>query len=110
MSCLVLGIVVVLLVVGLGGDDPPAPEARVHGPVEQVGGSFHVTIEVYNAGNAAASDVQIHAELEVADEVVESDVVIDFLAADQREEVVAVFPVDPADGDLSVQVLGYTEP
>lgn len=110
VSCLVLGTVVVLLLVGLGGDDPPTPEARLHGPVEQVGGSFHVTVEVVNEGDAAASDVQVHTELAVGDDVLESEAVIDFLAADQREEVVAVFPVDPGDGELDVQVVGYTEP
>lgn len=110
ISCLVLGVVVALLVTGLGGDEPPAPEARVHGPVEQVGGSFQVTIEVQNTGDAGAADVQVHAELIVGDELYESDVAVDFLAADQRDEVVAVFPVDPADGELDVRVDGYREP
>lgn len=109
-SCAVVGVVVALLLTGLGGEQPPAPEARPHGPVEQVGGSFHVTIEVQNTGDGGASDVQVHAELTVGDEVYESDVAVDFLAADQRDEVLVVFPVDPSSGELDVRVTGYREP
>ena len=112
ISSLILLVVVGLLVSQVGaGDEPPDPVAvtAVAEIVERDGG-FHVPVEVHNRGDRGAANVQVHAELAIADEQTTADQTIDFLGADERVRLVFVFAEDPADGTLDVGVGSFAAP
>ena len=110
VSLLVLAVLVGLIVVRLVDErDPAAPVATIDG-VEEIGDVHHVEVTVRNDGDDTAADVQIVAELVIGDETTEADQVLDFLAGDEEEQVVFVFEDDPADGELSVSVSGFSVP
>jgi uncharacterized protein (TIGR02588 family) len=111
VSSLVLAAVVALVVAQLGGADGPArPVAEVSGPVEEHPEGFAVPVEVTNVGHATAAQVQVTAELTIDGEATEADQVVDFLAADEVEELTFTFADDPADGELVVRVASFAIP
>ncbi len=89
--------------------DDAQPVASIDG-TRRVGDQFHVAVVVVNEGDKAASAVQVNASLEVEGETLEGDQVVDFLAGGDEEELVFVFDKDPDDGELSVEVSGFTVP
>jgi uncharacterized protein (TIGR02588 family) len=107
---------ILLVVVGLiatqatGSDRPALPRVAKTGPVEHRGDRFLVPVEIRNDGGATAEAVQVTAELTVGDEVVEADQTVEFLAQEEKAEVVFVFDRDPAAGQLDVRVTGFTVP
>ena len=110
VSLLVLAVLVGLIVLRLLDErDPAEPIATIEG-VEEVGDDHHVEVMVRNEGDDTAADVQIVAELVIGDETSEADQVLDFLAGDEEEHVVFVFEDDPADGELTVSVSGFSVP
>jgi uncharacterized protein (TIGR02588 family) len=108
-SLVVLAAVVVAIVAQHGDKGPPAPVAVVDA-VRSVGDAHHVEVTVRNDGDDTAEDVQVLASLEVEGETTDADQVIDFLAGDEEEQLVFVFADDPADGELTVGVTGFTVP
>ena len=108
-SLLVLAVVVAAIVAQHGSKAPPAPVAVVDA-VRSVGDAHHVEVTVRNDGDDTAEDVQVLASLEVEGETTDADQVIDFLAGDEEEQLVFVFADDPADGELTVEVTGFTVP
>lgn len=112
ISTAIVGVVVALLAVqALSTDEPAAPVAEVDpSAASAVGQVFHVPVDVVNDGDRAAVNVQVLAELTVPDGVESSDQTVDFLGAGETERLVFVFTTDPADGELSVMVGGFTEP
>jgi uncharacterized protein (TIGR02588 family) len=110
-ACLVLAAIVALVASEMAGpDEPPAPVASSTGEVREVGGRFFVPVEVVNTGDATAANVQVTAELTVGSATSSGDQTIDFLGGDERVEVVFAFDDDPAGGELSVRVSGYSVP
>ena len=109
-SLAVLAALIGLIVVQLGaGQDPAAPVATVEA-VRTVGRSHHVEVTVRNEGDDTAADVQVLASLEIGGRTTEADQVIDFLAGDEEEDLVFVFRDDPAEGELTVEVAGFSVP
>ncbi len=90
-------------------NDDAAPVAVIKG-TRRVGDQFHVAVVVANEGDKAASNVQVNASLEVDGDTLEGDQTVDFLAGSDEEELVFVFGEDPDDGELSVEVSGFTVP
>ncbi|MDP1793898.1 MAG: hypothetical protein Q8K63_07140 [Acidimicrobiales bacterium] len=90
-------------------DAPPRPVATI-GPTKQVGERYEVSVSVKNRGDLAAEQVQVLASLEVDGETTEGDQVVDFLAGGDEEELVFYFDDDPDDGELTVDVTGFTVP
>ena len=76
---------------------------------ERVGEQYPSRSHGGEPGDKAASNVQVYASLEVDGETTEGDQVVDFLAGDDGE-VVFVFDDDPDDGELTVEVAGFTVP
>jgi len=110
VSSLVVSVVVVLLVVQIAaGDDPARPVVTVEATVER-DDAFHVPVAVRNLGDRAAANVQVTASLTAGGSTVEADQVVDFLGADETEELVFVFSSDPAAGELTVAVAGFADP
>jgi uncharacterized protein (TIGR02588 family) len=111
VSCAVIAVVVALIVLQMfETQQPAAPVAQVEA-IQQIGASHHVRIAVTNEGTTTAANVQVSAELEIDGAVVgEGDQSIDFLAGDETEELVFVFEDDPADGELTISVAGYSVP
>lgn len=111
-----VSVAILLVVVGLiatqatGSDRPALPRVSKTGPVERQGERFLVPVEIRNDGGATAEAVQVTAELTVGDEVVEADQTVEFLAQEEKAEVVFVFDRDPAAGQLDIRVTGYTVP
>jgi uncharacterized protein (TIGR02588 family) len=110
VSCVVLAGLIGLIAVQLGPEDPPAPEAHRVGPVRVVGGQHHVRVAVTNEGGATAANVQVTASLVIDGETTEADQTVDFLAGDETEDLVFVFDEPPEDGELVVEVAGYSLP
>jgi uncharacterized protein (TIGR02588 family) len=109
-SCLILGVLATLIVLQmLGRQDPAAPVVAVAG-TRDVGALHHVDVVVRNDGDDTAAGVQVTASLEVDGEVAEADQVVDFLAGGEEVDLVFVFADDPADGELQVEVAGFTVP
>lgn len=111
VSCLVLAVVVVLVGLELRGPEhPAAPVARIAGTASEHADGFHVPVEVRNEGDEAAADVQVAATLTIDGEATDGDLTIDFLAGGATEELVFVFPDDPATGELELRVASYSAP
>jgi len=106
----VLVAVVTLLVSELLGPSASAlPVARV-ATVRREGPISLVEVDVRNAGDETAADVQVGASLTIGEDVEEADVVVPFLGGGESEEVVFTFTGDPADGELEVDVTGFVVP
>lgn len=111
ISCIVLaGVVSLIGVQMVGTEEPAAPAVSRVGEARQVNGLYYVTVEVSNAGDVTATDVQVSAELTIGEETTTGDQVIDFLAGDEVEEVAFVFTDDPTTGELTIQVSGFSLP
>jgi len=111
VACLVVAVVAGLMVVqALGSFDPPAPVAEQAGSVRNEKRSYFVPVDVTNHGDETAVQVQVLAELTVDGEVTSGDQVIDFLAGAEVEHLTFVFDTNPADGELVVQVTGFSAP
>ena len=110
-SMVVLGVVALIGTQLLDGHDPPVISARATTPVRQAGDRYYVPVEVENAGDETAANVQITVSLTIDDEVVtEADQTVDFLAGGETASLVFAFDEDPDDGELDVQATGYEEP
>lgn len=106
----VLVAVVTLLVSELLGPSAPAlPVARV-ATVRREGPISVVEVDVRNAGDETAADVQVGASLTIGEDVEEADVVVPFLGGGESTGVVFTFTGDPADGELEVDVTGFVVP
>jgi uncharacterized protein (TIGR02588 family) len=111
VSAAILAIVVgVLVALAIRGSDPAAPQAAVDGEVREVDGRFFVPVEVINGGGSGAREVQVEAQLTVAGTTTTGEQVIDFLGGDERRRLTFVFADDPADGELTVDVLSFADP
>jgi uncharacterized protein (TIGR02588 family) len=111
ISSLLRAVVVAVLVRELVEDrDPAAPEATIDGEPRHVGDRYVVDVVVTNAGDETAANTQVTASLDVDGEVTEADQVIDFLEGGAEEHLSFVFPDDPDDGDLQVEIASFAEP
>lgn len=90
-------------------DPPAAPDATIQKVTER-DGRFFVAVEVENRGGRTAENVQVVATLTIGEDVTEGDQMVDFLAGEEIEDVEFVFDDDPASGELTVSVTGYTVP
>lgn len=111
VAALVLGLVVGLVVrEAVGPNQPPTPVAHVDS-VRATEGRWFVSVEVVNEGDLTAAEVQVEAELVVAGEAPEGgDQTIDFLPGHETRHLVFAFDHDPADGEVSVVVTGFSDP
>lgn len=111
VSALLLAVVVGLLVwLAFQTDSPAAPAAGRPGPVREAQGQFYVPVEVTNHGDQAAAEVQVVAELTVGETTVTGDQVIDFLGGGESQQLTFAFADDPASGELTVLVTGFSDP
>ncbi len=109
-SCLVLAVVAALVLSQLvGPHGPAAPRASI-GSVTTVGDQHHVHVEVINAGDETAANVQVSMEFVVDGETTEADQVIDFLAGGEKAQLVFILDDPVAEGELTVDITGYTVP
>lgn len=109
-TALVLAVAGVQVTRAIGPQAPAIPVAKAVGPIVERGGLFQVPVEVENEGDEAAADVQVAASLEIDGETFEGDQTVTFLSGGETMRLVFVFEEDPDDGDLSVQVTGFSEP
>lgn len=110
IACAILIALAVVIAARTGDDTPAEPIATQAGPIIRSEAGYEVPVEVRNAGALTAAEVQVRAELTIDGEVAESDQVVDFLAGDDAEDLTFVFEDDPADGELVVEVTGYSTP
>lgn len=107
----ILAAVVTLIAVQVvSSDGPPSPTAEVVGTPRESDGRFFVSVAVTNRGDKTAQNVQVVAELRIADVDSTSDQSIDFLAGHQVVNLVFIFDQNPAEGDISISVAGFTVP
>lgn len=110
IACAILVALGAVIVARTGDDAPAEPIAAQAGPIIRSAAGYEVPVEVRNTGGLTAAEVQVRAELTIDDEVTESDQVVDFLAGDDTADLTFVFEDDPADGELVVEVTGYSTP
>jgi uncharacterized protein (TIGR02588 family) len=109
-ALLVLAVVGVLVWDAAHPDRPPALDAAAGTP-HRVGRSWHVPINVRNAGDVAVQDVAVSVTLEHPDTTVKDvDIHIDWLPGRSEREIDAVFAVDPSRGKISAAVQSFDEP
>lgn len=110
VSCAILTGVIALIAVQLADSgDPAAPVAAVEA-VRSLDGRHYVDVLVTNQGDNPASNVQVNASLVIDESTTEGDQTIDFLAADEEVQLTFVFDDDPALGELTIAVTGFTDP
>ena len=110
VSSAILAVVVALIAIQLtNSDDPAAPVATVDS-VRSLDGRHYVDVVVTNQGDDPASNVQVNASLVIDSSTTEGDQTIDFLAADEEVRLTFVFDDDPALGELTIAVTGFTDP
>ncbi len=111
VSAVVLtAVVTTLTVLAIRDDDPAAPTVGRIAEANEVDGQFLVPVEVVNRGDEAAASVQVTAELVIGSEVTTGDLSIDFLGGSETQELVFVFGDDPSEGELTVEVVGFSRP
>ena len=110
-SCLLLGVLTGLIVWRMGSErEPAAPVVEIAEAIRTVDGVHHVEVVVSNEGDTTAANVQVTAELTIGGTTSTADQLIDFLPGGAEEELVFVFEDDPAEGELSVVVSGFSVP
>lgn len=92
-----------------GGDDPPSIAATpLIEEMRSDGATFYVPIEIVNHGDRPAQDAIVRAALATGgDTAEEAEITVDFLAAGETSEGVAVFSHDPTVGQLKVDVVSF---
>lgn len=112
VSGALLAVLVAVIAMQIPGEHtPPALTVTRAGAIREAGGSFYVPVDVENAGDETAQNVQVLASLKTSDgEEVIGDQVVDFLAGGEVKRLEFVFDEDPADGELTLTVSGYGVP
>ena len=108
-AAVVLAVVALILAQVPGEDEPAAPAARID-EVREVEGSYHVEVMVENLGHAAATQVQVVAELTTPEATYTGDQTVEILSGGAERSLVFVFTEDPSSGDLRVDVSGFATP
>ncbi|MFC7485744.1 hypothetical protein ACOCJ7_04390 [Knoellia sp. CPCC 206453] len=109
-SSFILAVVAALVLSQLvGPHGPAAPRASI-GSVTIVGDQHHVHVEVSNAGEETAANVQVSMEFVVDGKPSEADQVIDFLAGGEQAQLVFILDDPVTEGELTVDITGYTAP
>ena len=110
ISTALLAVVLALIAIQLpNSDDPAEPIAEVDA-VRSLDSRHYVDVLVTNQGDDPASNVQVNASLVIDASTTEGDQTIDFLAADEEVQLTFVFDDDPALGELTIAVTGFTHP
>jgi uncharacterized protein (TIGR02588 family) len=92
-------------------DKPPILSVTKKQKIREIDGKFYVPFEIVNTGGETAESVQIIAELQLADKVVETgEQQIDFLSDGEKEEGAFIFSQNPRHGQLTVRVASYKLP
>lgn len=92
-------------------DKPPILSVTKKQMIREIDGKFYVPFEIVNTGGETAESVQIIAELQMADKVVETgEQQIDFLSDGEKEEGAFIFSQNPRQGQLTVRVASYKLP
>ena len=110
VSCAILAVVLALIAIQLANSDDPAAPAATVASVRSLDGRHYVEVVVTNQGDDPASNVQVSASLVIDSSTTEGDQTIDFLAADEEVRLTFVFDDDPALGELTIAVTGFTDP
>jgi uncharacterized protein (TIGR02588 family) len=92
-------------------NQPPILSVHKKQIIREIDGKFYVPFEIVNTGGETAESVQIIAELQIADKVVETgEQQIDFLSDGEKEEGAFIFSQNPRQGVLTVRVASYKLP
>ncbi|BAZ28593.1 hypothetical protein NIES4074_10270 [Cylindrospermum sp. NIES-4074] len=92
-------------------NQPPILSVDKKPIIREIDGKFYVPFEIVNTGGETAESVQIIAELQIADKVVETgEQQIDFLSDGEKEEGAFIFSQNPRQGVLTVRVASYKLP
>ncbi|GBE92321.1 TIGR02588 family protein [Nostoc cycadae] len=92
-------------------NQPPILSLSQKPVVREIDGKFYVPFEIVNTGGETAESVQIIAELQIADQVVEAgEQQIDFLSDGEKEEGAFIFSQNPRQGKLTMRVASYKLP
>ncbi|HYW22047.1 MAG TPA: TIGR02588 family protein [Nodularia sp. (in: cyanobacteria)] len=92
-------------------NQPPVLSVYKKQMIREIEGKFYVPFEIVNTGGETAESVQIIAELQIANKVVETgEQQIDFLSDGEKEEGAFIFSENPDQGQLTLRVASYKLP
>ncbi len=106
-ALMVIGLLVYLAVLGIRPQIPPSFGLAVR-HVERIDATYHVRVEVRNAGDSTAADVAVRGTI-AAPEPETSETVLDFIPPRSTRETVLLFTHDPG-AKLNLSVRGYNQP
>lgn len=92
-----------------GTEEPPVIALSAAG-VKQAGAAWLVRVEARNSGHQTAAQVQIEGALEGGGETETATLVLDYLPDGSTRTGGLYFRQDPAQGELTLRVLGYSDP
>ena len=108
---IVLGVLIAIGSLLVGQEEDDVRFTLTVAGIKPEGDAHHVRVRVRNEGQRTAENVQVIAELLLpGQEPVEGEQQVMFLAGGAEEELVFVFPDDPAAGELTLRVGSYTDP
>ncbi len=113
IALLILAVIVSLVGYTWLNDEnqPPILSVTNKQTIREIDGQFYVPFEVINTGGDTAESVQIIAELQINDKVVEiGEQQIDFLSRNETEEGAFIFSKNPKQGKLILRVSSYKLP
>jgi len=105
---LVIALLAYLAAQGIRTQTPPSFRLAVQ-HVERFGTTYHVVVEVENAGDLTAAEVAVRGVV-TGGEPETSDTVLDFLPPRSTRETVLLFSRDPGADKLTLSVRGYNQP
>ena len=89
---------------------PVQIETRVDSIVASQAGDFIAYFTAWNRGESSAADVRLSATLHLAADTASADATIARLAAGSSQAGAFLFPHDPNQGQIRVQVVSYQTP
>lgn len=79
--------------------------------VQRSSNSFRVNFDIHNTTQSTAAKVHVVGQLQSASgEAETADVTFDYVASESHDNGTLFFSRDPAEGNLTLNVVGFTEP
>lgn len=111
-----ISLALIALVVGVltfdhaTSDNRPPSIHVVVGQPERAGAGYAVPLDVYNAGDVTAEEVEVETLLAAGPKEERSSVTLAFVPRRASRRAWVIFTRDPSTGTLTTRVVGYREP
>lgn len=100
----------VFLYEAVGGEETPPTIALEVTGVERAGDVWLTRVRAHNSGDETAAQVEIEGTLSAGGETETATMTLDYLPDGSTRTGGLYFAQDPGQGELSLRVLGYSDP